>query len=96
MTLPEALEVNESCPLWYLVCYVRIRAGIAVHWCVPVNVCRLPHEELDGASCLSVGGGCDGEGRLVTCEYPGTYVSLVISMCIEKCEMNCHHIWFWL
>ena len=52
--LPAVSGLNESCLLRNLVCVCVcvMCAGIAVHWCVQVDMCRLPHGEWDVASCL--------------------------------------------
>ena len=48
--------LNESCLLWNLVCVCVcvcvMCAGVAVHWCVQVDMCRLPLGELGVVSCL--------------------------------------------
>ena len=46
--------LNESCLprnlVCVCVCVCVMCAGIAVHWCVQVDMCRLPHGELDVVS----------------------------------------------
>lgn len=66
-----------------------------MHWCVHVDMCSFPMKSWMELAVWVGGEGMWWERKISYCEYPETCVSLVISMCIERFEVSCHHIWLW-